>query len=198
MSSLDIRNNFGCVGQLEHKQVTEERPKEYAEMIANDVPGNPTPHTAVWDPKGLSFGERVHDYVEEHGYGKSVKICNSLIAMYARCGYVDKVVWVFRGMLLKDVVTWTALIIGLMINGKDRYVIEAFTEIQRRGVHPNVQTFTRVYLIGPRKSSLMATKHDSTTTPVAATEDVIQTLIEHLVQPLLPTKAKGETNLSRQ
>ncbi|KAF6153900.1 hypothetical protein GIB67_023677 [Kingdonia uniflora] len=45
---------------------------------------------------GLSFGERVHDYVEEHGYGKSVKICNSLIAMYARCRCVDKVVRVFR------------------------------------------------------------------------------------------------------
>ncbi|KAF6139021.1 hypothetical protein GIB67_010747, partial [Kingdonia uniflora] len=49
---LDICNNFGCVIiKLEHRQVTEERPKEYAEMIANDVPGNPTPHTAVWDLK---------------------------------------------------------------------------------------------------------------------------------------------------
>ncbi|KAF6148821.1 hypothetical protein GIB67_014192 [Kingdonia uniflora] len=95
MKILDIRNNFGCVGQLEHQQVvrsayfsaisgtkilttsddkirvfgsggvyyldmdmnyqTEERPKEYAEMVANDVPGNPTPHIAVWDPKGFDY-----------------------------------------------------------------------------------------------------------------------------------------------
>ncbi|KAF6162279.1 hypothetical protein GIB67_008408 [Kingdonia uniflora] len=44
----------------------------------------------------------------------------------------------------------------------------------------------------------MATKHGSTATPVAATEDVIQALMEHLVQPLLPTKAKGKPDLSRQ
>ncbi|KAF6134522.1 hypothetical protein GIB67_028543 [Kingdonia uniflora] len=71
---------------------------------------------------GLSFGERVHDYVEEHGYGKSVKICNSLIATYARCGCVDKAVQVFQG----------------------RDAIDAFTEMQRRDVHPDVQTFTGI------------------------------------------------------
>ncbi|KAF6164789.1 hypothetical protein GIB67_000052 [Kingdonia uniflora] len=121
---------------------------------------------------GLSFGERVHDYVEEHGYGKSVKICNSLIAMYARCRCVDKVVRVFRGMLVKDVVTWTLLITGLAINGQGRDAIEAFTEMQRRGIHPDVQTFTGY------------------TCSIAATKDVIQALKEHLVQPLLPTKPK--------
>ncbi|KAF6173731.1 hypothetical protein GIB67_042899 [Kingdonia uniflora] len=100
---------------------------------------------------GLSFGERVHEYVKEHGYGKSVKICNSLITMYARCGCVDKAtqaIRVFRGMLLKDVVTWTALITGLAINGQGRDVIEAFTEMQRRGAYPNIQMFTGVCLIG--------------------------------------------------
>ncbi|KAF6170184.1 hypothetical protein GIB67_038717 [Kingdonia uniflora] len=51
---------------------------------------------------------------------------------------------------------------------------------------------------GPHKSSLMATKHDSTATPVAATGDVIQARMEHLVQPLLHTKAKGKPDLSRQ
>ncbi|KAF6149764.1 hypothetical protein GIB67_017497 [Kingdonia uniflora] len=86
----------------------------------------------------------VHDYVEEHGYGKSVKICNSLITMYARCGCVDKATRVFHGYLgvsryaPEDVVAWTALITGLAINGQGRDAIEAFTEMQRMGVHPDV------------------------------------------------------------
>ncbi|KAF6164895.1 hypothetical protein GIB67_017098, partial [Kingdonia uniflora] len=99
----------------------------------------------------LSFGERVHDYVEEHGYGKSIKICNSLITMYARCRCVDKAIRairVFRGILLKDVVTWTALITRLAINGQGRDAIESFTEMQRRGVYPDVQMFIGVCLIG--------------------------------------------------
>ncbi|CAD6255424.1 unnamed protein product [Miscanthus lutarioriparius] len=37
----------------------------------------------------LDFGERCGRIAEEHGYG-GVKVRNSLIAMYSRCGCVDK------------------------------------------------------------------------------------------------------------
>ncbi|KAL5544491.1 hypothetical protein UlMin_008275 [Ulmus minor] len=90
----------------------------------------------------LEFGERVHGYIEEHGYGRATNLRNSLISMYSRCGSVEKAYEVFEGMRDKNVVSWSAMISGLAINGHGRTAIDAFEEMQRRGVVPDVQTFT--------------------------------------------------------
>ncbi|KAL7204616.1 hypothetical protein ACSBR2_017654 [Camellia fascicularis] len=46
----------------------------------------------------LEFGERVHSFIRVHGYGNALNLCNSLIAMYSRCGCVDKAYEVFKVM----------------------------------------------------------------------------------------------------
>lgn len=94
----------------------------------------------------LEFGEKVHSYIEEHRYGDANNVCNSLIAMYSRCGNLDKAYWVFKGMRKKNVVSWSAMIHGFAINGHGREAIEAFEEMQRRGVLPDDQTFTGLLL----------------------------------------------------
>ncbi|KAJ0105681.1 hypothetical protein Patl1_18764 [Pistacia atlantica] len=65
----------------------------------------------------LEFGEKVHSFIEEHGYGDAKNVCNSLIAMYSRCGSLDKAYWVFKGIREKNVVSWSAMIHGFAING---------------------------------------------------------------------------------
>ncbi|KAJ0048698.1 hypothetical protein Pint_16118 [Pistacia integerrima] len=94
----------------------------------------------------LEFGEKVHSFIEEHGYGDAKNVCNSLIAMYSRCGSLDKAYWVFKGIREKNVVSWSAMIHGFAINGHGREAIEAFEEMQRRSVLPDDQTFTGVLL----------------------------------------------------
>ncbi|KDP31257.1 hypothetical protein JCGZ_11633 [Jatropha curcas] len=92
----------------------------------------------------LEFGEKVHGYVEEHGYGDAMNLCNSLIAMYSRCGCLDKAYNVFKRMPKKNVVTWSAMISGFAMNGHGREAIQAFEEMQRIGILPDDQTFTGV------------------------------------------------------
>ncbi|KAF6151225.1 hypothetical protein GIB67_028080 [Kingdonia uniflora] len=121
----------------------------------------PDRDTVAWNGStqlcGLSFGEKVYDYVEEHGYGKSVKICNPLIAMYTRYGCVDKAIRVFREC-------------GQHSN---REIVEApgrdYGTRFYRSVAVDLSHSLFSSIEGPHKSSLMATKHDSTATPVAAT-----------------------------
>ncbi|KAI4343881.1 hypothetical protein L6164_011178 [Bauhinia variegata] len=91
----------------------------------------------------LEFGERIHGYMLEHGYCAS-KLSNSLIYMYSRCGCLDKAYEVFIATTNKDVVSWTAMISGLAMNGYGRAAIEAFEEMQRMGIRPDDQTFTGV------------------------------------------------------
>ncbi|KAL3528390.1 hypothetical protein ACH5RR_007712 [Cinchona calisaya] len=92
----------------------------------------------------LEFGERVRKYVKECGFDGSMKISNSLIAMYSRCGCVEKAYEIFESMGNKDVVTWSAMIGGLASNGHGEQAIRAFREMQRVGVAPDDQTCTAV------------------------------------------------------
>ncbi|KAF3943202.1 hypothetical protein CMV_030219 [Castanea mollissima] len=92
----------------------------------------------------LEFGERIHSYIDERGYGDAANLRNSLVAMYSRCGCLDKAYEVFKGMQNKNVVSWSAMISGLAMNGHGREAIEAFWEMQKMGVPPDDQTFTGV------------------------------------------------------
>lgn len=92
----------------------------------------------------VECGERVHSYIEEHSYGGVLNLRNSLVALYSKCGSVDKAFKVFNGTSDKNVVTWTAIISGLAMNGCGWDALEAFSEMQRSGVTPDEQTFTGV------------------------------------------------------
>uniref|UniRef100_K3YMI2 DYW domain-containing protein n=2 Tax=Setaria italica TaxID=4555 RepID=K3YMI2_SETIT len=92
----------------------------------------------------LDFGEKVWAYAEEHGYGSELKVRNSLIAMYSRCGCVEKAYRVFCETPQKSVVSWSAMISGLAANGFGKDAISAFEEMIRSGVAPDEQTFTGV------------------------------------------------------
>ncbi|KAK3440209.1 hypothetical protein EUGRSUZ_B00510 [Eucalyptus grandis] len=92
----------------------------------------------------VEFGGKVHEYIEERGYGDAVKLCNSLITMYSRCGSMDKAFMVFKGMRVKNVVSWSALISGLAMNGRGKEAIEAYLAMLRANVVPDDQTFTGV------------------------------------------------------
>ncbi|KAM0836131.1 hypothetical protein ACQ4PT_062501 [Festuca glaucescens] len=92
----------------------------------------------------LDFGEQIWEYAMEHGYGGELKVRNSLITMYTRCGCVEKAYEVFCGTPRKTVVTWSAMISGLAANGFGKDAISAFEEMSKSGVAPDAQTFTGV------------------------------------------------------
>ena len=92
----------------------------------------------------LEFGERIHCYIEENGYGGALNLCNSLIAMYSRCGRLEKACSVFKRMDERNVVSWSAMISGFAMHGYGREAIEAFEQMQQLGVSPDDQTLTGV------------------------------------------------------
>ncbi|XP_061346636.1 pentatricopeptide repeat-containing protein At3g47530 [Gastrolobium bilobum] len=92
----------------------------------------------------LKFGQRIHSYIIERGHGGALNLSNSLISMYSRCGCLDKAYEVFKGTCNKSVVSWSAMISGLAMNGYGREAIEAFEEMHRIGIRPDDQTFTGV------------------------------------------------------
>jgi pentatricopeptide repeat protein len=92
----------------------------------------------------LDFGEQVWGYAQDRGYGSELKVRNSLIVMYSRCGCLDKAYLVFCETPQKSVVTWSAMISGLAANGFGKDAISAFEEMIKSDVAPDEQTFTGV------------------------------------------------------
>ncbi|CAA7027782.1 unnamed protein product [Microthlaspi erraticum] len=90
----------------------------------------------------LDFGEKVHDFIEGNGLGDALNLNNTLVSMYSRCGSMDKAYKVFNRMREKNVVSWTAMISGLAMNGFGREAIEAFEEMLKLGVSPEEHTLT--------------------------------------------------------
>ncbi|EEE57873.1 hypothetical protein OsJ_08529 [Oryza sativa Japonica Group] len=89
-------------------------------------------------------GLRHADSRHLRGLERNVRIANSLIDMYARCGQVELARQVFSGMRKRTVVSWNSMIVGFAANGRCADAVEHFEAMRREGFKPDAVTFTGV------------------------------------------------------
>ncbi|XP_072959110.1 pentatricopeptide repeat-containing protein At4g19220, mitochondrial-like [Typha angustifolia] len=79
----------------------------------------------------FDFGELVHGWIIKLGYeGTCTSVPNSLISFYSQCGDVDAAEKVFIGFSEKNVVSWNAMINGLIENGRADEALLYFQKMQ--------------------------------------------------------------------
>uniref|UniRef100_A0A2P2PNX2 Pentatricopeptide repeat-containing protein n=1 Tax=Rhizophora mucronata TaxID=61149 RepID=A0A2P2PNX2_RHIMU len=64
--------------------------------------------------------------------------------MYAKCGSVDQALGVFRAMRCRDNYSYTAIIVGLAMNGEAERALDIFSEMSTVGIQPDEVTFVGV------------------------------------------------------
>ncbi|KAJ4973357.1 hypothetical protein NE237_006531 [Protea cynaroides] len=106
--------------------------------------------------KDLQRGRRVHDLLEEKGLGNYIPVRNSLVDMYAKCGSLDEARLVFDEMSERDVVSWTAMIVGYLLNGDAISALALGHRMQLEGVRPNSVTLAALL---SASASLWSLKH---------------------------------------
>ncbi len=92
----------------------------------------------------LENGRLVHDQLIQSGCESNIFLGNSLVDMYAKCGSIEDAWRVFNKMPSRDVVTWTAMILGHVKCRKGQKALELFQQMQQEGVQPNTVTFVGV------------------------------------------------------
>ncbi|OVA13390.1 Pentatricopeptide repeat [Macleaya cordata] len=92
----------------------------------------------------LSLGKRIHFKIERSKLRCSVKVCNALLDMYAKCGNLDKALTVFDGMVERDVVSWNSMLQGLALHGHGEKALDLFSRMIGEGVEPDGVTFVSV------------------------------------------------------
>lgn len=87
-------------------------------------------------------GKEAHGVVMRNGYGLDMMINNDLIDMYGKCGRIDLACSVFDRMRERNVVSWTALMCGHLLNGNARNSLFLFHEMGFSNIKPNEFTFS--------------------------------------------------------
>lgn len=90
--------------------------------------------------KDLQLGREVHELVNVKGFGNLIAVRNSLLDMYAKCGSFEHALMIFNDMNERDVVSWTAMIGGCVLNGFDVEALVLSCEMQLSGMRPNSVT----------------------------------------------------------
>ncbi|XP_043703407.1 pentatricopeptide repeat-containing protein At4g21065-like [Telopea speciosissima] len=92
----------------------------------------------------LGLGKRVHSLLEDNGYLLDLFVGSALIDMYSKCGMVDEAIQVFERMPQRNVVAFSAVIVGLAMNGRGLEAIRIFEHMRFQGLIPNDITFVGV------------------------------------------------------
>ncbi|KAL6627326.1 hypothetical protein ACP70R_031052 [Stipagrostis hirtigluma subsp. patula] len=100
--------------------------------------------TACAQLGALEMGEWARVYMGRHGIKMDVFVGNALIDMYSKCGSVERALDVFQVMHNRDKFTWTAIILGLAVNGYGEEAIDMFHGMIKVSEAPDEVTFIGV------------------------------------------------------
>jgi pentatricopeptide repeat protein len=89
-------------------------------------------------------GRSVHEQIIQSGCESDVFVGSSLVDMYTKCGSLEDAQRVFNIMPSRDVVTWSAMILGHVKCGQGQNTLKLFRQLQQEGVQPNSVTFVAV------------------------------------------------------
>lgn len=92
--------------------------------------------------QALIKGQEVHTHITVAGLKEDFYIGNSLIDMYAKCGSFDEAQQIFdRLCLVRDVVSWNALITGYIENGMNMEALDCLLEMYTKCISGNYTTY---------------------------------------------------------
>lgn len=90
---------------------------------------------------GLALGLQLHCLLIVLGYGSNIFVSNALLDMYAKSSDLFAAKQVFDGICNRDVVSWTAIIVGFAHHGLANEALDMFSGMIREGLKPNEVTF---------------------------------------------------------
>ncbi|KAK7273051.1 hypothetical protein RIF29_14097 [Crotalaria pallida] len=89
----------------------------------------------------LELAQWMDDYVRKSKYESDIYVNTALIDMYAKCGSVESARRVFDHTSHKDVVLWSAMIMGYGLHGQGWEAINIYNAMKQARVCPNDVTF---------------------------------------------------------
>ncbi|XP_057509483.1 pentatricopeptide repeat-containing protein At4g13650 [Actinidia eriantha] len=96
------------------------------------------------DKVSFRYVEQIHAKFIYLGFGTSPIVCNPLIDLYSKNGFVDSAKLVFGKLSSRDSVSWVAMISGLSQNGCEEEAILLYLDMHISGIIPTPYIFSSV------------------------------------------------------
>ncbi|XP_057816354.2 pentatricopeptide repeat-containing protein At3g12770 isoform X2 [Cryptomeria japonica] len=132
-----VQNGFGEKALETFKEMRLVGVEPYSSTWASIIP-------ACAQIGALELGTAIHQIIIESGFFSDIIVGNALVDMYAKCGSMHKARELFDKMPQRNVVSWTAMIVGYAQNGLVEKALETFKQMQAVGVEPNSTTFASI------------------------------------------------------
>ncbi|XP_050233836.1 pentatricopeptide repeat-containing protein At5g46460, mitochondrial [Mercurialis annua] len=101
--------------------------------------------TACANATDFNLGVQVHSHAVQLGYSFDEFISASLITLYSNCNTVENAQRVFDETMSKNVVIWTALLSGYVLNSEHEDALRVFSDMIKMGVSPNQSTMSSAF-----------------------------------------------------
>ncbi|GMN59256.1 hypothetical protein TIFTF001_028335 [Ficus carica] len=88
----------------------------------------------------LDNGKILHCCIFRRGFELNPILSTALVDLYSKCGAVKQASFVFERMKKRNVITWTAMLVGLAQNGYADEAVKCFFQMQEEGVVGNSVT----------------------------------------------------------
>ncbi|XP_020113240.1 putative pentatricopeptide repeat-containing protein At1g68930, partial [Ananas comosus] len=85
----------------------------------------------------LDRGKQIHAYIIRTHYQDNIFVGSALVDMYSKCRCVGPAESVFRKMPRKNIVSWTAMLVGYGQNGCNEEALRTFCEMEHNGIEPD-------------------------------------------------------------
>ncbi|EOY26599.1 Tetratricopeptide repeat (TPR)-like superfamily protein [Theobroma cacao] len=105
----------------------------------------------------LDMGIKLHELAKRAGLISYIIVANTLIDMYSKCKCIDKALEVFHNIPDKDVISWTAIILGLRLNNRCFEALIFFRQM-KLSLKPNSVTLVTVLSACARIGALICGK----------------------------------------
>lgn len=92
----------------------------------------------------LDSARWTYNYIKKHGIHCNMRLCTTLVDMFARCGDPQSAMKVFTSMKERDVSAWTAAIGAMAMEGNGERAVELFHEMIKQGIAPDEVVFSGV------------------------------------------------------
>ncbi|KAH7864819.1 hypothetical protein Vadar_034239 [Vaccinium darrowii] len=92
----------------------------------------------------ITSGSWVESCMTQLGVQIDDHLATALIDLYAKCGSFDKAYELFHGLQKKDLVSYTAMILGCGLNGRANDAIKLFEEMTDAQIYPNLKLYRLV------------------------------------------------------
>ncbi|MED6110119.1 putative pentatricopeptide repeat-containing protein [Stylosanthes scabra] len=93
--------------------------------------------TACGGLMALQEGKQVHAYIIRTDYKDNIFVGSALVDMYCKCKSIKSAEIFFKRMSCKNVISWTAMLVGYGQNGYSEEAVKVFCDMQNFGIEPD-------------------------------------------------------------